>query len=760
MGSSVATGRKTKRAIRPKALRAARNWMRGLGKIFQRVALFQIDGTLARVVAVKGIPPHPVGESVSLIDQTPLRWAVEAASPIVGAGRSPGAIIIPAALGVTTPRAFAVLPLAVNRRLVALAYVDNGDKPLPVSNVGELFEFCAQVLEGTTKPAKPQIRENPKSTARRTGTRYRPPGLQRERHDSSESDDGGPQRFRIDDLDDVLDLDIIHEANREEIDLAITDALRELAADPESPPGVAGSILSAVAPPMPPPCGVITRPGSSTSRFLSSPELAGAALQSDGRPPSPVAAPPDPAVFAEFGSPETNGHLSIAAIEALAFGIAAELDDAEDGFDEPHHTLHRPMVPGADLFKPEIPPPALIVPAPGAPVPETPSGVDLIPFAPEIELMPLFPEPVGTEILSRLAYDPAATGTLVVTPEGVRPASEVVTQRRPIHWRRLAVLASLGFLAALIWAIVAVSPAGDITGNRMVEIFPKSTLSEIAIQLHEEGLIRSPKALQLLARLSGIDRELRAGTYSLPTGVWAWTVMTELHAGQVQTRTVTVPEGYTLREIAALLERAGLASSARLIKEARNPEILTQFGIDAPSVEGFLFPETYTLAEGLSEREILSVMIGQFFQRIRSLPGAAGLSREAIFDRVTLASLVEREAQDRSEQRRIAGVFQNRIERNMRLESCATVQYVIQRPKARLRLTDLRTESPYNTYLHEGLPPGPIANPGFSALAAALEPEAHDFLFFVARENGSKRHVFTKTFAAHEAARKRARHSP
>ena len=185
--------------------------------------------------------------------------------------------------------------------------------------------------------------------------------------------------------------------------------------------------------------------------------------------------------------------------------------------------------------------------------------------------------------------------------------------------------------------------------------------------------------------------------------------------------------------------------------------ILESFGIPAASVEGYLLPETYTLARGLSAAEILQVMVDRFFAKLRHIPETKNLSAEAIHDLVTLASMVEREAANPSEVERIAGVFKNRLDDNLRLESCATIQYILGKVKKRLTYKDLRIESPYNTYLYEGLPPGPIASPGMRALRAVLKPEKHDYLFFVARRDGTRRHVFTSTFAAHQAAIRRVK---
>jgi UPF0755 protein len=277
--------------------------------------------------------------------------------------------------------------------------------------------------------------------------------------------------------------------------------------------------------------------------------------------------------------------------------------------------------------------------------------------------------------------------------------------------------------------------------------------------LETQGIIRHALAFRLLAQLSGVDRSLRAGVYLLPTGAWTWTVVSELHRGQVHTRTITLPEGLTLAEVAALLESEGLARATDILREAHEPELLARYGIAGANVEGFLFPETYTLAKGLSARDVLIVMLDQFFARVREIPEAGGASGQKLFDTVILASIVEREARDRTELARVAGVFKNRVERAMRLESCATVQYLLGTPKARLTLADVRRESPYNTYLNPGLPPGPIANPGLPALRAAFAPEQHDFLFFFAREDGSHQHEFSRTYVAHQEKQRRLRHN-
>jgi UPF0755 protein len=158
---------------------------------------------------------------------------------------------------------------------------------------------------------------------------------------------------------------------------------------------------------------------------------------------------------------------------------------------------------------------------------------------------------------------------------------------------------------------------------------------------------------------------------------------------------------------------------------------------------------------GLTAREILSVMHKEFKDRLATIPGSGTISKDELLAKVTLASIVEREVRSKSELARVAGVFVNRIDRNLRLESCATVQYILGTPKKRLTLADVRIESPYNTYLNPGLPPGPISNPGLDSLKAVFSPEKHGYLFFFARADGSHTHVFSRTFAEHQRMQKR-----
>jgi UPF0755 protein len=264
-------------------------------------------------------------------------------------------------------------------------------------------------------------------------------------------------------------------------------------------------------------------------------------------------------------------------------------------------------------------------------------------------------------------------------------------------------------------------------------------------------LVRSASGFAWLARVSGAHHALRAGAYTLSSDAWAWEQLRAVTGGQLETVSVTIPEGLSLRETASLLEGHGVVRADDLIEAAHAPALLKKYDLPTPTAEGWLFPDTYVFAKGISAREVADAMVRQFFLRVRELPA---VSRDELARKVILGSIIEREARDPEELKRIAGVFHNRLERNMRLESCATVQYVLGVRKDRLTLADVRQPSPYNTYLNGGLPPGPIASPSLEALRAAFFPEPHELLFFFARDDGSHRHVFSRTYDEHLSAQR------
>jgi UPF0755 protein len=343
--------------------------------------------------------------------------------------------------------------------------------------------------------------------------------------------------------------------------------------------------------------------------------------------------------------------------------------------------------------------------------------------------------------------------------EDNRTAWRGPTPPRAARW-----LARCGIGAAALGLLLAVlaapfSPAPSKGGGEMVsvEIPPQSTVTDIGQILQEQGLLRSTSAFRLLAQATGADTRLRAGAYRLSNNAWTWQLLDELERGQFRSVTITVPEGLTLEDTAALMEESGIVAKSEFMRATENAALLSEYGIPAKNAEGYLFPETYTFAEGQTADQIVGMMVEQFFAEVGAIPAAARLGAKELHRRVTLASIVQREVKVPAEIRRIAGVFENRIAKDMRLESCATIQYLLGEPKERLLLDDLRIKSPYNTYLNPGLPPGPIGSTSRLALEASIRPEKHRYLFFVARQDGSGHHIFNETFEKHQQSQRRIR---
>ncbi len=285
-----------------------------------------------------------------------------------------------------------------------------------------------------------------------------------------------------------------------------------------------------------------------------------------------------------------------------------------------------------------------------------------------------------------------------------------------------------------------------------------AAVRRIAAQLERESLIDYPLIFTAYVRLQGAESELKAGHYRLTAGASYRDILETLRAGSVVTYPLTIPEGLTIREVAdRLAEFTG--ASIDSVRMFLNDSIrATEFGVPGPTLEGYVFPETYRFAEGVGLHTILSTIVARYhdFWGVAERDRAAELGlneREA----VTLASIVEEEARVGSERAIIAGVYLNRLEIKMLLQADPTVQYALGEPKARLLYRDIDAvaDHPYNTYTQPGLPPGPIASPGEASLRATLQPAEHDYLFFVARTDGS--HEFTRTIRDHNNAKNRIR---
>lgn len=616
----------------PGAAEAPNRIADGLTALFRRIAVFRLVGTRATLESAVGMAP-PVGLELSLVDRTPLRSAIEAASPIIGSGRDSGGLHLARALGISPARTYAVIPLVEHRRVVALAYADRIDEPLSMSQTSELFQFCAEQL-GCRRKVSPNGLRSTRSRARRFGA-------------------------------------------------PTADLIRR--------------VQHHRAPPPPPPEAF---DDTAASRVEPGPAPASA--------PS-SASTPDPEL------PEWASRT-----RRILDALVHETDDWG-------------------------------VPAPDASSELHPNGESWTLAHATAQALPEWSE-----------NDGARSATVLPPPRPLFVASDGSQEELPrglAPFRRRRILAVL--VSALIVLLVALPPLAFMTlapprsddAETVVRIPEGVSFQTIARRLRNASVIRNELAFKLVAQLTGVDRTLKAGTYRLPQNAYGWEIAAELARGQVNLRQVTIPEGLSLEQIASLIADSGLASHNAFLEVARDPALLRDLGLPGRSAEGFLYPETYRLAIGLSPRDIVTLMVEQF----REVQAELGVSAEGeeLREWVTLASLVQREVRSPVEMALVAGVFANRLAHDMRLESCASVQYILGEPKAKLTLDDVRIPHDYNTYLHEGLPPGPIASPGREALAAAARPAQHDYLFFIARDDGTGHHVFSSTYREHLAAKAR-----
>jgi UPF0755 protein len=297
-----------------------------------------------------------------------------------------------------------------------------------------------------------------------------------------------------------------------------------------------------------------------------------------------------------------------------------------------------------------------------------------------------------------------------------------------------------------------------------VEIPAGAGTPEIAQILADAGVIGNASAFRLRARLDGVDAQLRPGTYELVTGMSYDEILDVLLTGTpVSYTTVTIPEGLRVDEVAERFEQeAGIpAAEFTALAQGQAGTFAAEHpyleGVYAGSLEGYLFPKTYRVVDGSTARDVIGMMLDQFDAEMAGVDLAWATARGlTLHEVVTIASMIEREARVAEERPLVSSVIYNRLDEDMRLELCATVEFIIQERKPRLAAEDLAIDSPYNTYMYAGLPPGPIAGPGLASLQAAAAPADTRYLFYVLTgEDGS--HTFTETYAEFLEAKERSR---
>ncbi|HWH79202.1 MAG TPA: endolytic transglycosylase MltG, partial [Candidatus Binatus sp.] len=277
------------------------------------------------------------------------------------------------------------------------------------------------------------------------------------------------------------------------------------------------------------------------------------------------------------------------------------------------------------------------------------------------------------------------------------------------------------------------------------------SLATVSRKLREQKIITNGLFFSLWARLSGVEKRLHQGLYRFDTGVPPKEVLERLVSGKGIFQSVTIAEGLTVREIAALLAKLQIADKDKFLIEAANPALLKILGLQDKGLEGYLFPSTYNFTPGTPEKEIITTMAEQFRKTSQPILTQGGENlKMSNHEILTLASIIEKETGVEEERPLVAAVFHNRLKQHMPLQSDPTVIYGIKDFNGNLTRKDLQEDSPYNTYRIAALPPGPICNPSVSSIKAALHPADVPFLYFVSKNDGT--HTFSETIEAHNRA--------
>lgn len=335
-------------------------------------------------------------------------------------------------------------------------------------------------------------------------------------------------------------------------------------------------------------------------------------------------------------------------------------------------------------------------------------------------------------------------------------------KKRKKPWRRVLALALLAAAAVLGWLGYglyrrAFHPYQGHDGRVVVVIENGMPVSAIARRLERQGVVASAAAFTRYYKLFHSDRKLKAGEYLFDAPLTMGQVVGKLAAGKSVLYRVTVKEGLWIGEIAQVLEDGGLFPAAEFRRAAADPSLVRDLDPEAGDLEGYLFPDTYLVGRGMSARRMAALMVSRFRQHFSN--AFVWRARDIGFSvrqTVILASLIEKETANREERFLVSSVFHNRLRRNMLLDCDSTIIYALKKEgiwDGDLRWRDLKGDSPYNTRRRRGLPPGPIASPGYAAIEAALYPENSEYLYFVAKDRNS--HHFSSSLAEHNRAVRR-----
>lgn len=319
-----------------------------------------------------------------------------------------------------------------------------------------------------------------------------------------------------------------------------------------------------------------------------------------------------------------------------------------------------------------------------------------------------------------------------------------------MNMRALIFTVFLAFITVAVFATITLFYNFDkgVTRYKTTFIPQRSSLSATARILQDNGVIKSSAKFKILASIMGLTGKVKPGEYEFELPAHPITILRMITEGRVKRYRVTIPEGLTASEIADEIEEKGLGNKEKFMELVNDDKAKQKYRIASPSLEGYLFPETYMIDKTMSEKRIIKTMLDRFFTEVTpDLIKDAEKNGMSLHEVVTLASMIEKETAIDQERPTISAVFHNRLKKNMRLQCDPTVIYGLKDFNGNLTKADLKKKHPYNTYVINGLPKGPIANPGFASIKAAVYPAKNDMLYFVSMRNGA--HIFSKTYREH-----------
>ncbi|MFH1453800.1 MAG: endolytic transglycosylase MltG [Armatimonadota bacterium] len=325
-----------------------------------------------------------------------------------------------------------------------------------------------------------------------------------------------------------------------------------------------------------------------------------------------------------------------------------------------------------------------------------------------------------------------------------------------MHLKKLIAFIVVSLLIILsgfgLYFYYQLSPAGR-GQEKILCIERGESLAGTAYMLQKEGLIRSSKAFGYFARLTGSEEKIKFGEYKISPKQSSPDILKQLVDGRVYMHLITIPEGFTLKQIAKRLANEKIVPEEDFLYLASNNTDIAISDYTPPTLEGYLFPDSYYFSKDSPAKDVINTFVNMFKKKILPLYEAAKKDNDKLMsleDIIKLASIVEAETQLDTERPVVASVYYNRLNKHILLQCDATIQYILSERKINIRYSDLAIDSPYNTYLYPGLPPTPICNPGIASVEACLYPEKTQFLYFVRNDKkGDGSHIFSKTYIEH-----------